>query len=293
MKKHQFDHLKLEIKPRHMDFPFGCLQSLKFFDDNIYKSAFIAGMSTSFPDGETEFLNSVRNYRNRIHDPDLKRQVKGFIGQEGHHSHQHGKINKELDRLGYDTASIEKSLKKLIKKRVSKYSDKFRLAHTVSIEHITGIMAEHALAHPELFDGMEAPFKDLMMWHAVEELEHKAVAFDVYQMCVGDQPYLHRVMKLAIALLSLRLGRFMLILAFKTGKWKSWREWRDFSRWMFGANGLWRSLRQPYKAFFKPDFHPWNSGGLALIEKWETQLYRPCQDKHHPEYGREQQQRIA
>jgi predicted metal-dependent hydrolase len=285
MKKLHFDHLTLDIKPRHMDFPFGSLKSLKYFDDNIYKSAFMAGMSTSFPDGETEFLNSVRNYRDQIQHPDLKRQVKGFIGQEGHHSHQHSKVNKELDRLGYDTKSIERSLRKLIQKRVSTYSHKFRLAHTVSIEHITGIMAEHALTHPEFFDGMETPFKDLMMWHAVEELEHKAVAYDVYEACIGDKAYLHKVMKLAVALLTIRLGRFMFVLAFKTGKWRSWREWKGFCSWMFGKKGLWRSLRKPYQAFFHPDFHPWNSGGIELIEKWEAELYKPEQDKRHPEYA--------
>ncbi|BFT29554.1 metal-dependent hydrolase [Alteromonas sp. D210916BOD_24] len=285
MGSEQFDHLKLDIKPRHMDFPFGALKKLKYFDDNIYKSAFIAGMSTSFPDGEAEFLNSVRNYREQVKNPDLKRQVKGFIGQEGHHSHQHNKVNKELERLGYDTGKIERIMKNLIKKRVTKCSDKFRLAHTVCIEHITGIMAEHALTHPAFFEGMEAPFKDLMLWHAVEELEHKAVAFDVYQACVNDTAYLHKVMKLAIVLLTIRLTRFMLILAFSTGKWRSWREWKGFYAWMFGKGGLWRSLRQPYKTFFHPNFHPWNSGGLGLIEKWENELYRPHQDKRHPDYA--------
>ncbi len=282
------DHQDLEIKPRHMEFPFGSLKSMKFFDDNIYKSAFMAQLSATFPVGEAEFLNSVKNYRKDIKNEKLLKQVKGFIGQEGHHSHQHEKINQELDRLGYDTNSIHMLLKALIENKVKKMSNKFRLAYTVSAEHFTAVMAEYAMTDPRFLANMEKPMQDLLYWHAVEEIEHKAVAFDVYMEQEGDVKYLHKVMKFLIITLHFRMTRYTLKMVFKSGHWKSWSEFKSFMSWTFGKEGLWRSLRKPYREFFNEGFHPWEKGGLDMIEKWQNEHYHPEQNKATPEYEQAQ-----
>jgi len=278
------NHQKLEIKPRHMNFPFGSLNRVKFFDDNIYKSAFVVGMSAGFPVGEGEFLASVRNYRKQITNPELLKQVRGFIGQEGHHSNQHAKVNEELDRLGYNTKKIDRSFKKTTDKYVATRSDKFRLAHTVCYEHLTSIMGEYALSDPKFFEGMDTPIKDLMLWHCVEEVEHKSVAYDVYMETVGDVKYLHRVMKLTVTVLSLRLTKYMFLMAFSTKHWASLKDLAGYFSWVFGKEGMIRSLYKPFKEFYKKDFHPWHNGGLDLIEKWEHELSRPEQNKANSEY---------
>ncbi len=279
-----FEHQKLAIKPRHMDFPFGALKKLKFFDDNIYKSCFMAGLSASFPLGEAEFLDSVRHFRDKIENPDLKQQVKGFIGQEAHHSRQHQFVNSELDRLGYRTDKIEKDLKKEIAKLVAKQTKQFRLAYTVCSEHITAIMAEYALNEPAFLEGMDAPMKDLLLWHSVEEIEHKSVAFDVYMEVVGDVKYLNKTMKIAIIIMHLHFTQRMFKLAFNTKHWANFREFAGFMSWMFGKGGMWRSLRQPYKSFYKKGFHPWDNGGLELVEKWQREYAQPEQNKASTEY---------
>ena len=278
------EHQKLEIKPRHMDFPFGSLKNLKYFDDNIYKSAFIGGLSAAFPPGEGEFLDSVKLYRDQIDNPDLKIQVKGFIGQEGHHSHQHKIVNKELDRLGFNTDKVDRLLHRLINTRIKKLSNQFRLAHTVCAEHITALMGEYIINEPNFLRNMEEPMKDLMFWHAVEEVEHKAVAFDVYMECVGDRVFLNKTMKFAIVALHLRLTRYMFIMSFSTKHWWNLKDLGKTLKWMFGKGGMWRALRKPYKAFYEDDFHPWKAGGLELIEKWQKDYYRAEQDKSSTEY---------
>ncbi|MCF6193953.1 MAG: metal-dependent hydrolase [Kangiellaceae bacterium] len=280
----KIDHQKQEIKPRHMDFPFFGLKDLKFVNGNIYKSAFIAGLSASFPAGEQEFVDSVRNYRDKISNVDLQNQVKGFIGQEGHHSHQHRLVNQELDRLGYQTGKVDQLLKDMIDRRVKKLDNKWRLALTVAAEHVTAIMGEYILDHPKFLDGMEKPFKDLLLWHAVEEIEHKSVAFDVYMECEGDIPFLHKATKISTRLIHLRLTRNMFVLAFRTKYWTSWKDFSGCMSWMFGKNGMWRTLRAPYKTFFTQDFHPWRDGGLELINKWQEEYYQADQDKNSLEY---------
>ena len=283
---HQSDkaHQKLSINPRHMDFPFGSLKELKFFDNNIYKSAFMGGLSGAFPVGEKEFVDSVRNYRDKVTNPDLIKQVKGFIGQEGHHSHQHRTVNKELDRLGYNSGKVEKQLLNTIKKKLATMDNKFRLAHTVCAEHVTAIMGEYVINYPEFLENIEQPFADLMFWHAVEEVEHKAVAFDVFMECEDDAAYLRKTMKIAILLLHFRLTRHMFTMAFSTKHWWNMRDLFGCIKWMFGKKGMWRALRKPYKEFFDPDFHPWKAGGLELIEKWENEYYHPEQNKASDEY---------
>ncbi len=278
------NHQKLEIKPRHMDFPFGSLKQLKFFDDNIYKSCFMAGLSASFPAGEGEFLDSVKNYRDKISNPDLKIQVKGFIGQEAHHSRQHEYVNDELLRLGLRTDKVERTLKKDIAKLVKEQSHQFRLAYTVCSEHITAIMAEHALSEPAFLQGMEAPMKDLLLWHAVEEIEHKSVAFDVYMEVSGDVKYLNKIMKICIIMLHIHLTQRMFKLAVNTKHWASLKDFGGFIKWMFGKGGMWRSLRQPFKSFYKEGFHPWDNGGLELVQKWQLQYAHPEQNKASAEY---------
>ena len=42
---------------------------------------FFNALSLLFPAGERFFMDSVRNYRDRIDDPVLKQQVLGFIGR--------------------------------------------------------------------------------------------------------------------------------------------------------------------------------------------------------------------
>src|SRR5262249_17194143 len=71
-----------------------------------------------------------------------------------------------------------------------------RLAVTVACEHFTAILAEEALADGAL-DLADEPLRHLLAWHAVEELEHKAVAFDVLQRVAPS--YALRMAGLALA----------------------------------------------------------------------------------------------
>ncbi|MCA3859791.1 MAG: metal-dependent hydrolase, partial [Burkholderia sp.] len=54
---------------------------------------FMNALSLLFPAGERFFMDSVRNYRDQIEDPELKKQVIGFIGQEAMHTREHIEYN--------------------------------------------------------------------------------------------------------------------------------------------------------------------------------------------------------
>ncbi len=262
------------IRPRKIRFPFSSMKERFFYQDNALLSAFFAALSSTFPPGEAEFIASVRNYRERIDDPRLQEQIRGFIGQEGHHSHQHKKANEILRDLGLDAVRLEKHLQRDINRflRRKRATPKFRLAMTVGMEHLTAIMAEFVLKNPQILAPLDEPVRDLLYWHAVEEIEHKAVAFDVYMQTEGDRRYLRRILRLVTVLFSVRIACYMVALLWWARRRPRWADVRGLWRFMFGAQGMITNIRQPYRDYFSHNFHPWDHDNRDLIDKWQNEL---------------------
>ena len=271
---------KVDIKPRRMSFPFKNMHDRFFYKGNSVISVFGAALSSTFPPGEAEFIASVRLYRDKVKDDQLLQQIRGFIGQEGHHSHQHKRANQILSDLGLDAVRLEKHLEKDIKKYIGRkhVTPKFRLAMTVGMEHITAIMAEFILNNPEVLEPMEESARELLYWHAVEEIEHKAVAFDVFMLCENDQKYLRRVLRLVTALFSIRIFFYMTALLWWSRTMPSWQEIKGFYRFLWGKKGVVTSIRKPYRDYFKDGFHPWDHANQELVDKWKNEIYRPEHD---------------
>src|SRR5438067_7447522 len=157
-------------------------------DGDLILSHVAAGLSAVFPDGEDFFVRSVRHYRDRIDDPELKRQVAGFIGQEAMHGRQHRAFNDRLDELGYPVKRFERLTKKGLALRQRFLPPASNLAATAALEHFTATLAELVLSSQEtrdMFGNNEV--RNLFLWHALEESEHKAVAFDVYRAVGGSE----------------------------------------------------------------------------------------------------------
>src|SRR3954462_7299700 len=157
-------------------------------DGDLILSHVAASLSAVFPDGEDFFVRSVRNFRDQITDAELKRQVAGFIGQEAMHGREHRTFNDRLDELGYPTKKVERFTKKGLEIRERIMSPKSNLAATAALEHFTATLAELVLSDQQtrdLFGHDEV--RNLFVWHALEESEHKAVAFDVYKAVGGSE----------------------------------------------------------------------------------------------------------
>ena len=182
---------KLDIQPRTVKFEFEDLTSPYYYKDNPQISALWAALSASFPPGEAEFIKSVKLFEDQITDPKLKQEVKDFAHQEAHHSLQHRQLNKIFDDMGYKTQDLDKVFREELKKREATWSAKRRLARTVAGEHMTAIWAHWSLTNQDVMEPFPTSLKHLLQWHAIEEIEHKSVAFDVYQHCVGDTRFLN------------------------------------------------------------------------------------------------------
>jgi predicted metal-dependent hydrolase len=163
------------------------------------------GVNLLFPAGERFFIRAVRHYLDQV-SPDLATQVKGFFGQEGRHAQAHERLFDTLRLQGFDIDPILERYEHVaydVIERSTPHS--VRLATTVALEHFTAILADDALTS-EVLSHADPEVRRLLEWHAVEELEHKAVAFDVLKEVAPSYPL--RVVGLVIA--SLTLGGFWL-----------------------------------------------------------------------------------
>lgn len=136
------------------------------------------GVNLLFPAGERFFIRSVKHYLDRV-SPDRQGEVRAFFGQEGRHAYSHERFFDTMRAQGYDVDSILKRYETIAYDYIEKVSPPLlRLSVTVALEHFTAILAEDALLGRELSHA-DPEIRRLLEWHAVEELEHKAVAFDV------------------------------------------------------------------------------------------------------------------
>ena len=155
--------------------------SRHWFAGNAVATHLINGLNLLFPAGERFFIQSVRHYEARIDDPALRRQIRAFYAQEGHHGHAHERFFDLLGAQGYDVAPHQRFVEWLLHRVAPRaLPPALRLSITVALEHYTARMAELPFDHP-YFARIDPAVRELLLWHAAEEIEHKAVAFDVLQ----------------------------------------------------------------------------------------------------------------
>ncbi len=243
-------------------------------DGDLVLSHVAASLSSVFPDGEDFFVRSVRHFRDEITDHDLKQQVAGFIGQEAMHGREHRAFNRRLDELGYPTRRFERITKGALGLRERVASPKANLAATAALEHFTATLAELVLDDEEtrrLFGHDEV--KNLFLWHALEESEHKAVAFDVYRTVGGTERM--RVVTMNIVTVGFIVGMSLALAVSLLGDPSSrrpialYRSLRGFWRSPMISRELWDRLR----AYNRPGFHPDDRDTGALVERWRSELF--------------------
>jgi hypothetical protein len=259
---------QVEIKPRRMAFDTESPMNKYAFKNNSLISTFFYALSALFPDGERFFIHSVRNYRDDIKDETLKEQIRGFIGQEAHHGVSHEALNQAITDMGFPMDRIVGRLHKRVD-FLKKFSRERQLALTVAMEHFTASLAEFLLKNPDILEDADPTVRKMLLWHAVEEIEHKAVAFDVYREHVNDEFMRKRVMVVSMISLFARLAMYQVWLLRSQRHFPSWREWKEAAVFFWGKKGVLRDNMKGLAKFFKTGFHPWDIDQNYLIENWE------------------------
>ncbi|MGH8454523.1 MAG: metal-dependent hydrolase, partial [Nevskiales bacterium] len=136
------------------------------------------------------------------------------------------------------------------------------------------IMADGLLKEPRLLEGAEPKFAALWRWHALEETEHKAVAFDVWQTVMGRGPlaYIERCLGLLVATVifwTLFTAFYLRILG-NQGLLTNWQGWRQLGRMLLGEVGFLRKLVLPWADYFRPRFHPWDHDNRHFLGEMQA-----------------------
>ena len=238
-------------------------------------TAFYNGMSVTFPLGEAFFIESVRNFRHAV-PPHQQAQIDAFIKQEAAHSREHTHFNKQLHEAGFEVASIETELAGRLA-RSKKHPPVVNLASTVALEHFTAIIAHAVLSSDRHLKGASADAARLWKWHAIEEIEHKAVAFDTFLAATVNMSSFKRWKFRCLVMLQstknfLRarvrnMGHF-----FDQDGINKPATWLRAIAYLLIYPGLLRQILPAWLAFFRPGFHPWQQDDRALLALNEAEL---------------------
>lgn len=259
-----------------------------WLDNDPVKTHFFNALQSAFPEGERMFIDSARDVRDRYGDQlteGLKEQIKLFIKQEAFHGVHHEEWNRALTERGYDKIATYsqwfREQRLFMKSRVPPL---YRLAMTAAGEHFTAITARLNIhSDPDFMETVDRPFRDLLLYHAIEEIEHKAVCFDLYQQAGGG--YLTRVLAAASFTFGMikHVRGIHIYLLKKDGLWN--RETKKQARKeVWGKGGLVRKLLPDIIDYLRPGFHPWETDD----RKWLLSDYSETLEEYGieaPEYA--------
>ena len=244
-------------------------------DGDIFGSHVLMVLSSVFPDGEDFFVRSVERVQARLQDPRLRQDVEGFIGQESMHGREHRVLNERLAELGYPTRAIGAYVRWLFRTRERYHNKRLHLAFTAALEHYTATLAETLLGDADARNEIGHPgVRYLLMWHALEESEHKAVAFDVYQALGGTERMRIATMWMTHALFVLETSIWSLISLMMDADARRHpvRLARSFARIPRSPFTRPRAVRQLFE-YNRRGFHPNDRDTTDLIARWRGELF--------------------
>ncbi len=243
-----------------------------WFGGDAFKTRFFDAMSTIFPEGERYFISCVRDFRDQVSDPKLLAEIKDFMRQEGQHGIVHSQYNERLKAQGIDVDALERFTHNMLFNVARKYLPKKQtLAETAAAEHMTAIMAHSFFEKKEVLAQADARMRAMYAWHAMEEVEHKAVAFDVMQK-VAKVWYPRRVLAMIEVSISFPIHTFIILNYMLKQDGFAFMQraklWMSGLWWLYKPGGLFSSVLGHYAAYFKPGYHPWDIGQMDTYQVW-------------------------
>lgn len=235
-------------------------------------------LSPTFPGGEFFFIKSVMAFKDQIADPRLREEMHRFAAQEAVHTREHLAYDESVQGH-YDLKLIEEICKRdlartygFLRRTKKRWFNgpRIALAVTVALEHVTATLGHQVLSDDRVLADAEPEFARLWRWHAAEEIEHKAVAFDVFEAVGGtwlERTAAFTIMTNLLLFDTLRLvGHFLAV----DGRRFDRKAWGEIGRFLFVSPGVVRRSLPQLADFYRPGFHPWDHDDRALLEGWQA-----------------------
>ena len=262
------------ITVRDRRFGRGAVQERWWAGGDPIATAWFNALSATFPRGETLFVEAVKAFRADA-PPQLAAEIRAFVKQEVNHTREHLAFNRAAEAAGYDLSRIDAWVEEMIG-RIYRRPKHGWLAVTIALEHFTAMFSHEFLAHPEHFAGAESEQAALWRWHAVEEIEHKGVAYDTWLHATRNWSRWKR-WKVKTLLMLVITRRFVKHRFRDAGELLAqdgitgWRAKAGLVWYLVGRPGILRRVFPAWCAYFLPGFHPWNQDDRALIGKYDSE----------------------
>ncbi len=253
---------------RKLDFGLDDTVPRYWVRDNPFITHFYHAYSVMLVDGEKFLIDSVRNFKDDIDDQDTLDEISAFCRQEAHHTHQHNLLNAIIEERGVNVPFYVKIVKRAL--GIGRlFGKKQQLAVTCALEHLTACNSHEGFSNSNVHEGMEKRMSQLWLWHQMEEIEHKAVCFDLYNRVGGS--YLTRVF--FFTLVNLFFWPLVFLLTFhmlwadkQIGNIRQY--WPGISYLFSPRKGCLARIIPDVLSYYKPSFHPWDVNDAEFIEQW-------------------------
>ena len=265
----------VSITPRDLHFDISGGRTNDWLGGDVVGTAVFNAFSLTFPEGERLFMDAVREYRSQLSGR-LLEEARAFISQEAVHSREHRSINGLLDRHRYPVDAIEAGVRERMA-RVRERGPMAMLSVTIALEHFTAMIADLLLCEKSLLDGAPPDVARLWQWHALEEFEHRAVAFDVFAEATRDWAPRQRrrmrngVMRTVTVHFVGAITRAASRLLAADGMNPTIARLRVLW-YLFGRPGPFRRCWPHYRDWFRADFHPSRHDNLPLLDRWRAEF---------------------
>jgi predicted metal-dependent hydrolase len=263
-----------KIEVRNLRFPLNPSMPRYWLGGNRVMSLFLDHLSMVFPPGERFFMQSVRTYDTKVKDPQLKEAMRAFHAQEALHGREHASYNELLRGRGYPVDAIDRSAKGILGLSERLLPKSWQLAATAALEHFTAMLAQFLLSNDSVLEGAPPEMAAMWRWHAAEENEHSAVAFDVFRVVGGPRAYRYftRVIVMVFTTLFfwLKMVEHQVRMMHADGCLLHGKEWLALGKFAFRKPGVFPLLWRAYFAYFKPSFHPHQLDCSPLLERWKS-----------------------
>lgn len=274
---------------RRMDFDFDTVPEY-WMNKSAGLTHFMTALSALFPAGEKFFIDSVRAVRQHpsIKDnQELQREISAFIGQEAMHTQEHVGFNASAQKFGHDVDRLDRITDRVIQstrkvfaflgKPVGITQEMVDLTATTALEHFTATIASQLLVNPYIQELMtDETMKTMWLWHAIEENEHKAVAYDVFEGVFGRglKAYVLRTGSLVTAMATLFVVQSYFVLRLlQDDKQLNLTSLKDIYIYAYSpSKGVITGMTREMLTYFRPRFHPNDLDTHELLVSWKAKL---------------------
>ena len=219
------------------------------------------------PANEAFYIRTLNACLSRMSDGALRARCQAFIRQEAQHGVAHKRYWDNLDAQGYAYRGLERAVDRGIFRVMDRIAPLWLRVSLVScVEHINAYLGYEFLTQAILANA-DPRVRDLMEWHFAEEIEHRAVAFDLLQAVSPHYPV--RVLGAVMTTTLFYLLLTVLAASLLAQDRRLWRmaTWGQLVRHLGAGHGMARRTFRHLRDYLRHGFHPSRLPGADALAR--------------------------